>query len=59
MVESFAYYQLSGVRLEISKINLEKLRGEMTSEQVTMGVQRSTELKKEIEARMAAKKAGA
>jgi TPR repeat protein len=58
VVEAYAYYNLSGLEQEVTQTNLAKLKSEMTAEQINSGIKRFTELRKEIEAKKAAKKDG-
>jgi hypothetical protein len=58
VIEAYAYYNLSVPELEITKTNLTKLKSEMTADQINSGIRRSAELRNEVDAKNAAKKAG-
>jgi len=55
IVETYAYFNLSGISHEPARKNREKLEKEMTRSQITAGQKRSKELQKEIEAKINAK----
>jgi hypothetical protein len=57
-VEAYAYYNLAGITNEIARKNLANLEEGMSSETRIRGQQRTKELQKEIDAKIAAKKAG-
>ena len=57
-IEAYAYFNLSGINDEDSLNALSRLERKMTTEQVATGQKRTKELQKEIEAKIAAKKAG-
>lgn len=57
-VEAYAYWSLAGVSVEGARMNLVGLEKKMTAEQVDAGKKRAKELLKEIEAKIADKKAG-
>lgn len=57
-IEAYAYYNLAAVDSVVYRISLNALEKSMTPEAILRGQQRTRELKKEIEAKIAAKKAG-
>jgi hypothetical protein len=57
-VEAYAYYNLAGVADEHARKNLAILENKMSPDEVAAGQKRTKELQKEIEAKIAAKKAG-
>lgn len=57
-IEAYAYFNLSGINDENGRKALSKLEQKMTTEQVAAGQKRTKELQKEIEAKIATKKAG-
>ena len=58
LVEAYAYLNLAGVAFGDARRNRDKLESKMSPDQITAGQKRSRELQKEIEAKLAAKKAG-
>ena len=56
--EAYAYYNLAGVEDEHARKNLVILEKKMSIDQIAAGQRRTKELQKEIEAKIAAKKAG-
>jgi TPR repeat protein len=56
-VEAYAYYNLAGITNEIARKNLANLEQGMSPEIRIRGQQRTKELQKEIEAKIAGKKA--
>ena len=57
-VEAYAYYNLAGITIEEARKNRDILEKKLSPDAVSRGQQRSTELQKEIEAKIAAKAAG-
>ena len=57
-VEAYAYLNLAGRNYGDARRNLGKLESKMSADQITAGQKRTKELQKEIEAKIAAKKAG-
>jgi TPR repeat protein len=57
-VETYAYYSLAGITLELARTSRAFLAGGMSPDARIRGQQRAIELGKEIEAKIAAKKAG-
>jgi hypothetical protein len=57
-IEAYAFYCLAGMTLEFSRNNLSSLAEKMTPGAISRGQQRARELQREIEAKIAAKKAG-
>lgn len=57
-VEAYAYLNLAGITLEAARQNLSILEKAISRDEIVAGQQRTKELQKEIEAKMAAKKAG-
>jgi len=58
LIEAYAYYNLAAVRGKVWRSELDILELSMTREAVLRAQERTRELQKEIEAKMAAKKAG-
>ena len=56
-VEAYAYWNLAGITVEVARNNLAILEKEMSPDQIAAGKKRTKELQKEIDARIAAKKA--
>jgi CxxC motif-containing protein (DUF1111 family) len=57
-VEAYAYYGLSPIKLESARRNLETLEKVLAPEDRVRGQQRTKELKRDIQAKIAAKKGG-
>lgn len=57
LVEAYAYLNLAGVAFGDARRNRDKLESKMSAEQITAGQKRTKELQKEIEEKIAAKKA--
>ena len=57
-VEAYAYLNLAGPKFGDARRNRDKLESKMSADQITAGQKRTKELQKEIEAKIAAKKAG-
>ena len=57
-VEAYAYLNLAGITLEAARENLSILEKAISRDEIVAGQQRTKQLQKEIEAKMAANKAG-
>ena len=57
-VEAYAYLNLAGRKYGDARRNRDKLEAKMSADQITAGQKRTKELQKEIEEKVAAKKAG-
>jgi hypothetical protein len=57
-IEAYAFYNLAGIWVEHARKNREILEKRLSQEAVLRGQQRTKELQKEIEAKIAAKKDG-
>ena len=57
-VEAYAYLNLAGRKFGDARRNRDKLESKMSADQIEAGQKRTKELQKEIEAKIAAKKAG-
>ena len=57
-VEAYAYWNLAGITDEGARRNLTRLESLISADQIAAGKKRTLELRKEIEAKIAAKKAG-
>ena len=57
-IEAYAYYNLAGITYEKARNNLTTLEKKLSPEARLRGQQRTKELQKEIEAKIAAKQAG-
>jgi TPR repeat protein len=57
-IEAYAYWNLAGITLEEARKNLAILEKNLSRDEIAAGQKRSKELQKEIEAKIAAKKAG-
>ena len=57
-VEAYAYYNLAGATNETARLKRNLLEQILTEQQIVRAQQRTKELQKEIEAKIAAKKAG-
>ena len=57
-IEVYAYWNLAGITDESARKNLAILEKKMSRDEIASGQQRTKELQKEIEAKIAAKKAG-
>ncbi len=57
-IEAYAYWNLAGITLEEARKNLAILEKNLSRDEIAAGQRRSKELQKEIEAKMASKKAG-
>jgi TPR repeat protein len=57
-IEAYAFYNLAGIWVEHARKNRDILEKRLSQEAVLRGQQRTKELQKEIEAKIAAKKAG-
>ncbi len=56
-VEAYAYYNIAGITIEEARTNRNNLEKTISREEIAAGQRRTKELQKEIEAKIAAKKA--
>jgi hypothetical protein len=57
-IEAYAYLNLAGVSWDVPRDELRALEKKMSRDEITAGQKRTKELQKEIQAKIAAKKAG-
>jgi TPR repeat protein len=57
-IEAYAYYKLAGMQIELHPMSLPNLEETMSNEEIVVGKMRTKELLKEINTKIAAKKAG-
>ena len=56
-IEAYAYYNIAGITLEAARTNRSTLEKKISRDEIAAGQRRTKELQKEIEAKMAAKRA--
>ena len=57
-IEAYAYYKLAGMQIELHPMSLPNLEETMSSDEIAVGRMRTKELLKEINAKIAGKRAG-
>ena len=57
-IEAYAYYKLAGMKIELHPMTFANLEEIMSAAEIAVGKMRTKELLKEINAKIAAKRAG-